>query len=66
LVCTQVRQALQHTATVSAWSPYLMAAWFIRAVQMVCTLRRLAPYVVSEACAFAEVHRVWQSRAVRV
>jgi hypothetical protein len=37
LVWTQVRQTLQHTAAIGAWSPYFTAAWFIRAVQIVFT-----------------------------
>jgi hypothetical protein len=36
-VVTQVRQALQQTAAIGAFSPYFPAAWAIRPVQIVFT-----------------------------
>ena len=39
LVWTQVRQTLQQTAAMGAWSPYLTAAWLALAVQIVFTVK---------------------------
>jgi hypothetical protein len=38
-VVTHVRQALQQTAAIGAFSPYFPAAWAMRPVQIVFTRR---------------------------
>ena len=38
-VVTQVRQALQQTAAMGAWSPYFAVAWTTRLCQICFTMR---------------------------
>ena len=47
LVWTQVRQALQQTAAIGAWSPSFAAAWLMRPVAIVLHAQPLLACVVS-------------------